>query len=122
MTLTILPSDTLEHIREYLSVTDNTMLSLSCKQLDAGTYKVSRADISTADQLLWVIRDNRECELWMYAMNYAALGGHLTLLIWLRENGCLSDEKVCNSAAAGGNFHIVDWLHENGYCQCDGLL
>ena len=49
---------------------------------------------------------------------YAARGGHLHVLEWLRERGCRWNEYACAYAARGGHLHVVEWLREMG-CPCD---
>ena len=49
---------------------------------------------------------------------YAAKGGHLEVLKWLRENGCPWDSCTCYSAAKGGHLEVLKWLRENG-CPWD---
>jgi len=52
----------------------------------------------------------------------AAKGGHLEVLIWAREHGCLWDETMydvdtdCSSlAASGGHLEVLKWLRGHGY-------
>ena len=44
----------------------------------------------------------------------AALGGHLEVLQWARENDCRWDEKTCACAALGGHLEVLKWARENG--------
>ena len=44
----------------------------------------------------------------------AALGGKLETLQWLRANGCPWGEKTCDFAAFKGHLKILEWARENG--------
>ena len=49
---------------------------------------------------------------------YAAAGGHLEVLKYLRELQYPWDEKTCEYAAAGGHLEVLKYAHENG-CPWD---
>jgi hypothetical protein len=49
---------------------------------------------------------------------YAAKGGHLELLKWVRENGCLADSRTCANAAFGGHLELLKWARQDG-CPWD---
>jgi hypothetical protein len=44
----------------------------------------------------------------------AALGGHLEVLKWARENGCPWDELTCAWAAKSGHIEVLKWARANG--------
>jgi hypothetical protein len=44
----------------------------------------------------------------------AAMGGHLEILKWARENGCPWDGQTCYFAAVFGRFELLRWARENG--------
>jgi hypothetical protein len=44
----------------------------------------------------------------------AAERGHLTVLKWLRANGCPWDAMTCCSAAASGKLKVLQWARANG--------
>ena len=46
--------------------------------------------------------------------------GHLEILQWARQNGCLWDRRVCYYAAKNGHFNVLIWAKENG-CPFTGL-
>jgi len=46
----------------------------------------------------------------------AARGGHLEALKWLRENECLVSAATCTAAATGNHLEALKWLSEIG-CQ-----
>lgn len=48
----------------------------------------------------------------------AAFGGHLDILKWARKEGCPWDSKTCALAAKGGNLEILQWARTNG-CEWD---
>lgn len=51
----------------------------------------------------------------------AAEGGHLSILMWLREMGCPWSKSTCAMAAAGGHLVTLQWLRTNG-CPWDRLV
>ena len=51
--------------------------------------------------------------------SWAALRGLLTILQWLRANGCPWDVWTCAQAAEEGNLPLLQWARENG-CPWDG--
>ncbi len=52
---------------------------------------------------------------------YAASGGHLEVLQWLRERGCPWDESTCARASIGGHIDILMWSHANA-CPWDASV
>ena len=44
--------------------------------------------------------------------NWAAKGGHMDILNYLRERGCVWDETVTSGAAKGGHFELLKWLRQ----------
>jgi hypothetical protein len=44
---------------------------------------------------------------------YAARIGDLRILKWARQNGCPWDEVTCAYAASDGHLEVLKWLHEN---------
>ena len=59
--------------------------------------------------------DKTKYELYRYASEYAALGGHLEVLKWLHANNCLWDAWTCEHAARGGYLEVLKWLRINDY-------
>ncbi len=51
-------------------------------------------------------------EWWTCA--WAARGGQLGVLKWLRDNGCRWDNWTCTLAARGGHLELLKWARENG--------
>ena len=49
---------------------------------------------------------------------YAAFGGKLKVLQWLRSNGCPWNSRTCENAARLGRFKTLCWALENG-CPWD---
>jgi hypothetical protein len=45
---------------------------------------------------------------------YAAQGGRLEVLQWLRANGAPWDSRTCAYAARGGHLDMLKWLRANG--------
>ena len=48
----------------------------------------------------------------------AALGGHLDVLIWLRDEGCPWDIGTTDGAVEGGHVRVLKWAIDNG-CPWD---
>lgn len=44
----------------------------------------------------------------------AARGGHLPVLVWLREQGALWTASATAAAARGAHLHVLCWLHAQG--------
>ncbi len=49
---------------------------------------------------------------------FAASGGHLEVLKWMRENGCEWNYATCLNAARAGHLHVLQWARANG-CEWD---
>ncbi|WZN58522.1 putative ankyrin repeat protein [Chloropicon roscoffensis] len=49
---------------------------------------------------------------------WAACGGHLEVMKWLRAKGCPWDEQTSNAAAGGGHLELAKWLRAKG-CPWD---
>jgi hypothetical protein len=58
--------------------------------------------------------ERRYCPWDEWTCSYAARGGHLELLKWLREDDCPWDKWTCASAAEGGHLEVLKWARENG--------
>jgi hypothetical protein len=48
-----------------------------------------------------------------YGCAYAAKGGHLEVLKWVRENDFWWSEWTCACAAEGGHLEVLKWAREN---------
>ena len=66
------------------------------------------------DVLMW-LRDNGYPWHTVRTCNAAARGGNLEMLKYLAKNGRTWNPKTCSQAAAGGHLEMVKYLHEN---QC----
>ena len=49
---------------------------------------------------------------------YAAINGHLNILIWARQNGCDWNFVTCSHAVSGGHLEVLIWARENS-CEWD---
>ena len=49
-----------------------------------------------------------------WVMRYAASGGNLELVQWLRGEGCPLDYNTCGWAVMQGHVEVLRWLRENG--------
>jgi len=45
-------------------------------------------------------------------MQYAAQNGHIEVVKWARENGCLWDECACSYVASNGHLKVLKWARE----------
>jgi hypothetical protein len=62
--------------------------------------------------LTW-LRDESWCAFDVYTCAGAAEGGHVSLLQYLRSNGCEWDnEQIARYAASSGSIEVVDWLRQ----------
>ena len=60
----------------------------------------------------WIKEQGR---LWrQHVCDYAARGGQLEALKWARANGCPWGVRTCEHAAAGGYLEVLKWATENG--------
>ena len=69
------------------------------------------------ETLQWLRASGFEWE-WRTCL-YAARGGHHDVLKWARGNGCPWDEETCSYAARGGHLGVLKWARANG-CEWDG--
>ena len=68
------------------------------------------------------LKENLSTSLAVFAgdcCRFAAGGGHLSLLQWLRENNFPWDRYTCSSAAARGHLDVLQWARAND-CPMDG--
>jgi len=64
--------------------------------------------------LEWSRKNN--CEWGYNTPSNASLGGHLEVLIWCVENGCVAYHCFCyEEAAKGGHVNIIEWLYSKRY-------
>ena len=81
-------------------------------------FNVAAAAMGSISLLQWG-RDSG-CPLTPSVCSSAALGGHLEVLKWLREQmGCPWDESTCGAAARGGHLEVLEWAVTHG-CPIDG--
>jgi len=92
---------TLKCLRRWGRLSDVRLLCAAAARI--GDLEELKA-LRRAENFPW---DWRTCE-------YAAKGGHLRVLKWLRENGCPWDESTCEKAAEGGHLEVLKWARENG--------
>jgi hypothetical protein len=56
---------------------------------------------------------SQHCPLTAYACTRAAAGDHLSMLLWLRDNGCPWDvDAVCTAAVRGGSVEVSAYLQQ----------
>ena len=54
----------------------------------------------------------------VWVMGWAARGGNLELVQWLRGEGCPWDWQTCYMAVDQGRVEVLRWVRENG-CPWD---
>ena len=60
--------------------------------------------------LQWAYDNGKGCELTTETYAYAAEGGNLKVLEWLRKHNCPWDSMTCAKAAEGGHLEVLKWL------------
>jgi hypothetical protein len=64
--------------------------------------------------LLAFHRDATSVWGWVPVSSGAAAGGHISLLLWARSQGCPLDRHVSDVAARFGQLALLQWAHGNG--------
>lgn len=54
------------------------------------------------------------CILNSCTYSWAVCRGNLETVKWLRENGCPWDSTICSWASSGGQLELLKWLRNNG--------
>ncbi|CAB9512577.1 ankyrin repeat protein [Seminavis robusta] len=75
------------------------------------------AKVGSLAVLRWA-RETKEFSWDPDTCGYAAGDGHLEVLKYAHENGCLWDALTCSYAAEGGHLEVLKYAHENG-CPWD---
>ncbi|WZN64446.1 F-box domain-containing protein [Chloropicon roscoffensis] len=75
------------------------------------------------DFFVWLSRRSGHSPPWdATTCAYAAWGGNLDVLQFLRQEGCEWDKETCTSAAGSGNLDVLQWARDEGcpwdYWQC----
>jgi len=117
-----LPIELTQTIIQAVDVTSVAVCRLVCKQwrlwfLERKPPKKEQlcarlALLGRLTVLRWV-RENG-CPWDAFACSGAARGGHLSALQWARANGCPWDTETCAQAAAGGHLSVLQWARANG--------
>jgi hypothetical protein len=68
------------------------------------------------DILIWLKQEG--CNINICTANTAAQNGQINILKWLKQQDCPMDEWTCSWAAQNGHFETLCWLKENG-CNWD---
>lgn len=127
-----------------LGVSDTRALALTCKDLHAlrrlrlrcfkshwlavqdvvrssnepvGQYTVYAAHLGLLELLKWMHSTNK-FTFNASTMRWAARGGRLRIVQWLRSVSCPWDDRACEDAARGGHLKTLKWLRANG-CPWD---
>ena len=66
--------------------------------------------------LIWLRENN--CPWGEYTCSNAAREGHLDVLKYAHKKGCPWDKRTCSRAAEGGHLEVLKYAHENG-CSWD---
>ncbi len=109
-----LPFEVISLIREYLTPTFNSMLSLSCKRFfdEEGEHRIHAADATVSIPLIQYIYQGVPKKPSTFA--HAAGNGNIDILCWLRENGAPWDRLACIEATRMGHLHVLQWLEKSG--------
>mmetsp|Transcript_27333 Transcript_27333/g.54699 ORF Transcript_27333/g.54699 Transcript_27333/m.54699 type:complete len:414 (-) Transcript_27333:47-1288(-) len=79
-------------------------------------YKTCRAAAECGHQKVLVYAREKGCPWNATGMcSYAARGGNLTLLKWVRGEGCPVDEVTCELAAKKGHIKMLKWASRDGF-------
>jgi len=70
--------------------------------------------LGNVEMFEYIKNNYRNIEYTICTFANAALNGNLENMIWLKENGCLWNEKTFENAASNGNLENMKWLKENG--------
>jgi hypothetical protein len=70
------------------------------------------------DVLQWLYNTGTRSLINTDTMRYAAIGGHVEVVNWLRQHGCAWSAGVCTGAAKEGHFDALKWLVARG-CPID---
>lgn len=71
------------------------------------------------DFFVWLSRRSGHSPPWdATTCAYAAWGGNLDVLQFLRQEGCEWDKETCTSAAGSGNLDVLQWARDEG-CPWD---
>jgi hypothetical protein len=91
--------------------------------LELNGYTLIGAAASGDVQKIARLHTERDCELSSFygsdALNWAASGGSVEAMRWLRQQGCVYDTSVYTNAAYYGHLNVLHFLHEDGYTVAD---
>ena len=126
MSLINIPPEILVHLSIFLDEVNIILLARTCWHLyhDVKSYVKMISSIHNAKQLWCFLAENgylnlmkilnKKVTIDILRLEFAALGGHLDVLKWARENNCEWSKAVCANAALGGHLDILVWARENG--------
>ena len=90
-----------------------------CPSAIKGEELVNYAAVGgSIETIEWLRRRGVPLDSCNMACAEAARGGHLDCLRWLREQGCPLNQWSCEGAACGGHLDCLRWLREQG-CPWD---
>lgn len=96
------------------NIKDNTGGSLEIVKLFVGwSYNLSKHNCELAalygDLEMLQYQYSKGCKL-KQALEYAAAGGHLHVIVWCRKQDCKWNASVCKEAAASNHLEVLKWL------------
>ena len=77
---------------------------------------IAAASIGSISQMKWLV-ESLKFPLTNSILRIAVDYGHLSLLIWMSENGFSKMAHENNTAAIRGHLEILKWFHVKGYIQ-----
>ena len=86
-----------------------------CPSAIKGEELVNYAAVGGSIEIIeWLRRRGVPLDSCNMACAEAARGGHLDCLRWLREQGCPLNQWSCEGAACGGHLDCIRWLRDQG--------
>ena len=103
---------------EILLIEDRKLWSLYLKKYRCEAFVIACAKSGSLSALKWIGTKTRRRCVNKYICAYAAEGGHLEVLKWLRVNRYPWDKITCTNAAFHGHLKLLQWARKNG-CPWD---
>ena len=99
-----------------------TCRSAAIAKDEASPIRLKVRDVVCSVELVkWAVDQGYPREKERVICEYAARGGFLETLKWLRASGCEWFSGACAAAAEGGHLDVLKWLRANGCPWNDGV-
>jgi hypothetical protein len=105
----------IQYIAGAVAETD-TLRSAHKLGMPLSTYVLAGSARSDNLVTLQWLHTERQRELPHKITLYAARGGSISTLQWLKEQGCGFDQEAISQAAIGNHLHIIEYLRNLLYC------